>query len=428
MIIPSIDIQDGNAVQLIGGLVKAIDGGDPFQWAKKFGVAGEIAVIDLDAAMGKGENRNAIKELSKNYRCRVGGGIRTVQDGQELLNSGAQRIIIGTRATPDLLRELPKDRVIAALDARNGEVVIQGWKENTKRRVEERILELKGLVGGFLITLVETEGSMKGIDLRRCLELKEICGDLPLTVAGGVASVQEIATLDAAGIDVQVGMALYTGTFSYADGFLAPILKRPQPWPTVVCDEQGTALGLAWSTKQSVQAAFTEKRGVYFSRSRNSLWRKGESSGATQELLRVDLDCDRDCLRFTVKQNGTGFCHTEDYTCWGKAQGFVALMQTLEDRTLHSVAGSYTQKLLADERLLNAKILEETSEFLQARTEEEIISEAADLLYFTFVKLAKNRVSLADIAREFDERSLKTIRRGGEQKIFEGGKQNERRD
>ena len=268
MIIPSIDLQSGKAVQLIGGKDFAIDGGDPNNWANEFGLASEIAVIDLDAAMNKGSNRDVIVSLLKGRRCRVGGGIRTSEDALFYLDAGATQVIIGTKATPELLSQLPKERVIAALDTKHGEVVVDGWVTNTKAPIEEKIALLKDYVGGFLVTFVELEGRMNSIDIERSRYLKSLCGDVKLTVAGGVATTEEIAELDALGIDVQVGMALYSRKIGYAESVIAPLVKRiPEgPWATVICNEHGVALGLAWSTLESIQLAFKERRGIYLSR------------------------------------------------------------------------------------------------------------------------------------------------------------------
>jgi phosphoribosyl-ATP pyrophosphohydrolase/phosphoribosyl-AMP cyclohydrolase len=417
MIIPSIDIQKGNAVQLVGGKEKKIDGGDPIIWARQFGLASEIAVIDLDSAMQIGDNLKIIKSLVSDYQCRVGGGIRTVELAKELLNLGAKKIIIGTKATAEFLQQLPKERIIAALDARYGQVVIDGWNTSTSNTVEDKIKELKDYVGGFLVTLVETEGSLKGIDINRCRQLKELCGDIPLTVAGGVSTIEEIAQLDDLGIDVQVGMALYSKLFTYADAVVSPLIKKSTgPWPTIVCDQNGQALGLVWSTRESINIAFAEQRGVYYSRSRNKIWRKGETSGATQELIRVDLDCDRDCLRFTVKQKAPGFCHTKNYSCWGPSFGFQKLSSTLLARKSEVMPGSYTQKLFQDPQLLNAKIVEEAQELVDANTKEQVILEATDLIYFALAKLATHQVDLSEIESELDRRSLKIIRRAGDKK------------
>ena len=363
--------------------------------------------------MGKGNNRETIIQLLKGRRCRVGGGIRTVEDALFYLDAGATQVIIGTKATPEFLEHLPKERVIAALDTKHGEVVVDGWQTNTKAPIEEKIALLKAFVGGFLVTFVELEGRMNSIDIERSRYLKELCGDMPLTVAGGVASTEEIAELDALGIDVQVGMALYSRKIGYAESVIAPLVKRiPQgPWATVICNEHGVALGLAWSTLESIQLAFKEQRGIYWSRSRHQIWRKGESSGATQQLLRVDLDCDRDAIRFTVKQSGTGSCHLGTTTCWGDSEGLTKLEETLNERKSSAPIGSYTAKLFNDEDLLNAKIVEEATELTQADTNQRITEEAADVLYFTMAKLAKHGLTLADVKEELDLRSRKISRR-----------------
>ena len=145
----------GQAVQLIGGEALAIEAGDPFPLAERFGKVGEIAVIDLDAAMGTGSNAELIRGLLPVARCRVGGGIRTVEAALDWLDAGADKVILGTAARPEILSQLPKDRVIAALDAVNGEVVVEGWTTKTGRSILDGIRALKDHVGGFLITFVE---------------------------------------------------------------------------------------------------------------------------------------------------------------------------------------------------------------------------------------------------------------------------------
>ena len=418
MIIPSIDLQSSKAVQLIGGKEFAVDGGDPMGWAREFGIAGEIGVIDLDAALGTGNNRETIVAILKDHRCRVGGGIRTLEDALFYLDHGALQVIIGTKATPEFCAQLPRERVMAALDTYHGEVVVDGWQTNTKKPIEERIAELRDHVGGFLVTFVEREGRMVTMDMDRCRALKELCGDVPLTVAGGLSTVEEVAELDAMGIDVQVGMALYTRKIDYIDCVLSPIKKRlpDQLWPTVVADEQGRALGLVWSSEESVRLAAKERRGIYYSRSRQEIWRKGETSGAVQELMRIDLDCDRDALRFTVRQTGSGFCHHQTDSCWGDLGGLPALHSTLIARKKDAPVGSYSARLFNEGGLLESKLNEEARELAEATGREHIIAEAADLIYFATAKLAQNDISLSEVETELDRRSKKISRRGGDRK------------
>lgn len=419
MIIPSIDIMGGQAVQLIGGEKKAIDAGDPFPIAEKFRLAGEIAVIDLDAAMGTGSNEELIKELIKIAPCRVGGGIRDVDTAVKWLNAGARKVILGTMATKEILSQLPKDRVLAALDSKDGEIVVKGWKVGTGKSVVSQIRELNDYVAGFLITFVELEGRLGGTDLERVKQFAALAVGKELTIAGGITTTDEIALLDNLGADAQVGMALYTNRLELADAIAAPIKtdRKDGLVPTVVCDEQGVALGLCYSNQESLRKAVELKRGAYWSRSRNELWIKGEQSGAIQELLAIDVDCDRDTLRFIVRQSGKGFCHKNTRTCWGKDAGIGKLARLIKSRINSAPANSYTRKLFSDPELLKSKLIEEAMELVEAKTRLEIIHETADVLYFALVAMTKGNVSLSDIEEEFERRSLQLIRRGGKAKF-----------
>lgn len=417
MIVPSIDIMNGSTVQLIGGEAKALDAGDPRPVARQFSMLGELAVIDLDAALGQGSNSSVIEELVRQYPCRVGGGIRDYDTAVRWLDKGAGKIIIGTAAAPELLSRLPRERLIVALDCRHGDVVVDGWKTNTGKSVENRIEELREFTGGFLVTFVEREGRMQGIDLEAARRLKGLVGDVDLTVAGGVTTADEIRELDQHDIDAQVGMAIYTDRLSLVDAFLAPVNPNQTDslWPTVVVDEQQTALGLVWSNRKSVSEAIRLKAGVYHSRQRG-LWIKGESSGNRQELLRVELDCDRDALRFVVRQHGDGFCHTGRRSCWGDDAGLTRLWRRLVDRMDNAPDGSYTLRLLNDSKLLESKLIEEAHELTEANARDEVVGEAADLLYFTMVKLLSAGAKMYDLTKELDRRELIVTRRSGDAK------------
>lgn len=417
MIVPSIDLQGGSTVQLVGGRNKALDAGDPRPIAERFAVAGEIAVIDLDAALGTGSNAELVRTLLRDVPCRVGGGIRDVETARDWLDAGARKVILGTAAVPEVLEKLPRERVIAALDAVDGDVVVHGWQTRTGRGIVERMAELRDLVGGFLVTFVEREGRMEGIDLERVKEVVAAAAPVRVTVAGGVTTAEEVAAIDRLGADCQVGMALYTGRLDLGDAIAAPLVsERPDGlWPTVVTDERGVALGLVWSSAESVREAVRTGRGVYHSRKRG-LWAKGETSGAVQALVRVELDCDRDALRFVVRQRGRGFCHEGTRSCWGDDRGVGALIRRLEERLACAPDGSYTKRLLRDGRLLRSKLVEEAEELAEATGAEAVTWEAADLLYFAFVAMARAGVPLADVEDELDRRALRLVRRRGDAK------------
>ncbi len=130
MIVASIDLMDGKAVQLQQGKTKVLEREDVLDLAKYYARFGEVAVIDLDSAMNTGKNNeDLIKKICKIAPCRVGGGIRTIEKAKKVLSWGAKKIIIGTAASEDFLSKLPKSRVLVAIDSRDGKITTKGWQE-----------------------------------------------------------------------------------------------------------------------------------------------------------------------------------------------------------------------------------------------------------------------------------------------------------
>jgi len=194
-------------------------------------------------------------------------------------------------------------------------------------------------------------------------------------------------------------------------------------YTTVVCTRSGEALGLVYSSLESIIAALECGRGVYYSRSRQGLWRKGDTSGHYQDLHRIDVDCDGDALRFTVTQRGgsdgvRAFCHLNTLTCWGPPRGIRHLEQTLSSRLIDAPPGSYTKRLVEDEVLLRDKLLEEAQELSEAHDPQHVAEELADVLYFAMVKAVKAGVSIDDAVNELDKRTRKVTRRQGDSKEF----------
>jgi phosphoribosyl-AMP cyclohydrolase / phosphoribosyl-ATP pyrophosphohydrolase len=293
-------------------------------------------------------------------------------------------------------------------------VVVEGWTRGTGRGIEERMAALAPYVSGFLVTFVDAEGSLGGIGLDRARSLIAASDGVRITFAGGAAEAAEIGALDRAGADVQAGTAIAMGRLSLAEAFAASLSSdRPDGlWPTVVCDEGGKALGLVWSDMESLSEAIESGRGAYRSRSRG-LWVKGETSGDHQDLIRVEADCDRDAIRFTVRQNGRGFCHLSRRSCFDDGSGIERLERTLKSRKVEAPAGSYTRKLFDDPSLLASKLREEADELNRAKGPDEASAEAADVIYFALTKAIAEGSSLAAIEAELDRRALRVSRRGG---------------
>ncbi|MBI5498873.1 MAG: phosphoribosyl-ATP diphosphatase [Deltaproteobacteria bacterium] len=408
MIVPSIDLMGGRAVQLRRGRTKVLERRDVLGLARRFRTYGPIAVIDLDAALGRGDNLALIRRICAEAECRVGGGIRTVERAREVLAAGAAQLIVGTKAERSFLAQLPKDRVIVAVDAVRGTVVDRGWRRRTRATPEARARELSPYCAGFLFTVVEREGGLGGTDLDAIRRVRAAT-ELPLTAAGGITTEEEILRLDRLGIDAQVGMAIYTGKLDLPSAFAALIDFGKDPRglvPTVVVDERGNVLTLAYSSRRSLVRALRTRRGVYESRSRGRIWVKGETSGHVQELRRVEADCDRDALVFVVRQTGVA-CHTGSYSCFGTGRPRFEtglLYDTLRSRIAEGGEESYTVRLARSPRLLRRKVMEEAYELVEAVTGEERVHEAADLVYHTLALLAAEGVGWDEVLRRLEAR------------------------
>lgn len=407
MLIPSIDLANGRAVQLRQGKELALQRDDVFELFEQFSLLGEVALIDLDAAMGRGDNRKLIAELLRHGPARVGGGIRDEQTARFFLRSGASRIILGTAMREDWVAPLPRARLIFALDARGDHLQSHGWQTSSPTDPRALLEPLSSRCSEFLYTQVEKEGMLGGLDRPR-IEAMVASSPLPLTVAGGITTLEDIAWLRSLGASAQIGMALYGGAFSLAEAFLAG-LRWPENGliPTIVQDARDASVRmLAYSSLDSLRQAFASRKGVYFSRSRGKLWSKGEESGHTQRLLRVQADCDGDALLFTVEQRGPT-CHLKRPSCFpreGHHFGLPALSHVLEQRQQAAPAGSFTARLLADADLLHAKLREECEELIAAVGLEELRWEAADLIYFALVAARAGGVSLREIENELGSR------------------------
>jgi len=220
MIIPCIDLMEGKVVQLVQGRDKALEGDAPLEMLRKFAAFPEIQVIDLDAAMGKGENSSLVEMLTSRARCRVGGGVRTPERARRLIEQGAHRVIVGTAAfTPamkDITAAVGPERILIALDSKNGKIVVKGWQESTDLTAEKVVRELEPLCGGFLCTYVDKEGMLQGTDLEWFRRLRGATKH-EITAAGGITTMEDIRALREMNIHAALGMAIYTGRLDLAE-------------------------------------------------------------------------------------------------------------------------------------------------------------------------------------------------------------------
>jgi phosphoribosylformimino-5-aminoimidazole carboxamide ribotide isomerase len=222
MIIPCIDLMDGKVVQLVQGREKALEGDSPDEMLRKFAAFPQIQVIDLDAAIGRGANDDLVRMLASKAVTRVGGGVRSAERAAALAAQGAHRIIVGTSAftqtgiNREFLAQLDKEKLVVALDSKDGRIVVKGWREATNFTAEAVLAELEPYCSGFLCTYVDKEGMMQGTDLDWFRRLRAATS-LEITAAGGITTMDEVRALLDMNVHAALGMAIYTGRLDLAE-------------------------------------------------------------------------------------------------------------------------------------------------------------------------------------------------------------------
>ena len=427
MVISSIDLKNGHVVQLKNGKELVLQRDDADALIRQFDTYGEVAVIDLDAALGnvdaKGNTVNTplLKSLLHRGNVRTGGGIRTVKRARELISLGAEKVIIGSAAwksepvagesvlNEDFLNELAaaigKDRIIISVDAINGKIAVKGWTQTVDIPLIEGAKQAEKFCSELLFTCVEKEGCMQGTNMDYAKQLREAVS-CRVVVAGGVSSVEEIAALEHLHCDVQLGMALYTNKVNLTDAFVACLDFAKTPLiPVIAQSMNGDVLMQGFANEEAVRKTFDSGRLTFWSRSRNELWTKGETSGNFLDVVKLRADCDRDSILATVIPTGPS-CHTGSWTCYGTDPGEKSSMGRLyniiADRFANPKPGSYTATL--DAKRVREKVEEEAEELCEAENRDEVIWEAADLLYFVNVLMYKEGVSWKDVYDELDRR------------------------
>ena len=444
MVISSIDLKDGKVVQLKNGKEPVLSRTDADSLAAEFNIYGETAVIDLDAALthtdegplkGQTPNSALLASLLRKGNMRAGGGIRTVKRAKELISLGAEKVIIGSAAfaggsesrksgsgaqsvlntdfLDELVKAIGKQRIIIAVDARDGIISVKGWTQSSGIPLLDGARAAEKYAGELLFTCVEKEGCMGGTDMEAVRSLRQAV-QCRLTAAGGVSSVREVEELEKLGVDVQLGMALYTGAVKLKDCFIACLNwdKAEKHTggliPVIAQSTAGEVLMTGFANRAAFEKTFDTKKLTFWSRSRNCLWTKGETSGNTLSVVKIRADCDRDTVLAVVEPAGPS-CHTGSWTCFSSEGIARSNLERLEhiiaERFAHPTPGSYTATL--DDKRVREKIAEESQELIEANGKNEVVWEAADLMYFIGVLLHRENVRWQDVYDELDRRHKK---------------------
>ncbi len=220
MLIPSIDLLGGRIVQLVQGEKLRLAFDDFEYWIDKFSRFPLVQLIDLDAAMRQGDNSALVAQIARRLPVQAGGGIHSIDRARQVLDAGAQRVIIGsalfsadggvnTTFAADLAAAISPDRVVAGIDTKNGKIAVKGWKAQVELTPDEAIPQLEPHVAAFLYTHVDGEGLLGGFPIDVAARLRALT-KRQLIVAGGIRTQQEVDALDDLGADAVVGMAVYT--------------------------------------------------------------------------------------------------------------------------------------------------------------------------------------------------------------------------
>jgi len=220
MLIPSIDLMGGKIVQLVQGSRKALEFDNLQEWIDRFAKYPLVQLIDLDAATGRGHNRDLVRDFARRLPCQVGGGIRTIAAARAALDAGARRVIFGSALisngaidqafASEAAIHLGLEKLVFAADCRGGHVAIKGWRETTSVAALDMMRALEPFCSAYLYTHIDTEGLLQGIPIDVVRGLRNGTSR-QLIAAGGIRSKEEVAELDAMGVDAVVGMAIYQG-------------------------------------------------------------------------------------------------------------------------------------------------------------------------------------------------------------------------
>jgi len=460
-VIPCLDVAEGRVVKGLK-FENLRDAGDPVEAARRYEVEGADELCFLDVAASH-EGRGTLVDLVRRVAdvlsipFTVGGGVRSVEDAGALLAAGADRVAVNTAAVldPSLVTHLAErfgaQCVVVAVDAKKdgGRFVVSthGGRKVTEIELGAWVAEVTARgAGEVLLTSMDADGTKAGFDLAM-LKAARAATTLPIVASGGAGELAHFApavleggadavlaasvfhdrlfsvgmvkrAMARAGVPVRPAIPAGLEAVAYDDRGLVPVVVRNA--------STGAVLTLAWANDEALALTVETRQTHLFSRSRNVLWKKGETSGNVQRAVRVSLDCDRDAVLYDVEPAGPA-CHTGAASCFapiaaipaGEAPdtpadpfGLGPLLAVVADRKARPEPGSYTNRLLEKGVGTCAqKVGEEGVEVALAavsRDDAGLAAEIADLMYHVVVLMAARGLSPDAVAAELAERRQKT--------------------
>lgn len=411
--IPTLDISNGNAVLVKSGEVDIILG-NPIEMAKQLSIITYFQIVDIDRAKGLDNNKDLIKQITTLYPCYVGGGLRSLNDVNEMLNSSARRVVISTSSN-EIIGKISKERLILACDVDDSlNIMYNGRTKSSETKLEEEIGKYYKDIEIVSVTFHEREGTLNGLNMNLVNKVKMITDKykLRLIIAGGINSIDDIKMLQTNDIIPQFGRAYWSGKITLGDVFAISLKSEPynlivdnnELFPTIIQNSNGMVLGLIYNDRMTIKISIDTKKIVCRSRSRNCIWIKGANSGNTFDIISANLSCEKNSIRLVV--SGKKFCHLNSESCFGHSDpsrsNIKSIYNLIKNKT--HTEKSYTSKILEDKNIIITKMLEEMDELIRSNSTQSLINESSDLLYFIILFLIKNKISFDEIEHEMNKR------------------------
>lgn len=410
-VLVTMDMYDGQSVLVKNSKVhETHHDGDHRRAMEKISIFPDVLVIDLDGAFGhkKTKNRSIIKRLGKKYCIYTGGGLRTMEDIDDVLKSSIRRCVIAS-ADDTLIVQVPKERLIVEISVNeHNEVLIHGRQTNTHVSIIVRINELIQIgVHAISITFVRTEGCLAGIPRR---QIQELMVQIPsqiekIYIAGGITTLDDLEYLwSFSRVIPQLGSAIWKEKLSIGHIFNSMIDFDDQGLVSaVIQDINGLVKGLCYLNRQAIEKTCEERKLYRYSRKFNRILMKGETSGNIQNIIQINIDCDSDALLITVDSKKP-FCHSGDHTCFNSQISIKGNLAVLADHVKMKIdSDSYSGKMQRNPQLALVKVMEEFWEVMVSHQENQV-SECSDLLVHFIMYLNGIGVSLQDIFNELNAR------------------------
>jgi phosphoribosyl-ATP pyrophosphohydrolase/phosphoribosyl-AMP cyclohydrolase len=357
-------------------------------YAKSINYFGSVVISDISSL-------NLLKGICKVAECNLMMNSPSIETIRSVLQKGVKMIIIPEKKVADISNTISKNIIIAKITLTS----LNNNLSDVKAELKEKINRVVPYCSEILIDYDED----LNIDERTVLAVIDYISDFnnyPLTFLD--INNKFTGLLEKKGVNPFIWSSGLFNEKEMLQIFITTLdfQKLEGLIPTIIQDDHGKILMLAFSSQDSLTQALIQKKGIYYSRSRKSIWIKGETSGNYQTLNKVRYDCDQDALLFNVHQEGVA-CHLKRYSCFGNKEfELTDLYEIIQDRILNPVTSSYTSKISKDEGLIIEKIREESNEVINYTNDENLIWEIADLLYFIMVLMAKKGISLQDLLNE----------------------------